>query len=145
MERGNTKHGPVHDQEMAHETQGLVQSGGQRAHAEEWREPEPVEEAVPPVRRGDGVNPQPSGRDYELRNELARILTRDWFPAGRDRVLARLADAGASRDLIDRVAALPENESFGHARDVLVALGINSPETRGQTNQSHPLGEDQAR
>jgi len=145
MERGNTKHGPAHDQEMAHETQGLVQSGGQRAHAEEWREPEPVEEAVPPVRRGGGVNPQPSGRDYELRNELARILTRDWFPADRDRVLTRLAEADAPQDLTDRVAALPRDESFERPRDVLVALGINSPETAGQTNQSHPLGEDQAR
>jgi hypothetical protein len=131
MERGNTKHGPVHDQEMAHETQGLVQGAAHRAHAEEWRETEPVEEAIPPVRRGDGVNPQPSGRDYELRTELARILTNDLFPAGRDTVLGRLRDSDAPGDLIDRVAALPADSQFRVPRDVAVALGINAPEQRG--------------
>lgn len=143
MERGNTKHGPAHDQEMAHETEGLVRGGVHGTHAEEWREPEPVDEGVPPVRRGDGANPEPSGRDYELRHELARVLTRDWFPADRDAVVARLADSEAPRDLVDRVAARPGSESYENPRDVLVALGINSPETKGQMNQSHPLGEYQ--
>ena len=134
MERGNTKHGPVHDQEMAHETEGMVRGSPQRAHGEEWRETEPVDDAIPPVRRGDGANPRPSGRDYELRSELARLLTRDWFPADRDRILTRLTSADAPQDLIDRVAALPGDESYEYPRDVLVALGINSPETKGQTN-----------
>jgi hypothetical protein len=34
MERGNTKHGPVHDEEMAHETEGMVRGSPQPAHAE---------------------------------------------------------------------------------------------------------------
>jgi uncharacterized protein DUF2795 len=141
MERGNTKHGPAHDQEMAHETEGLVRGGVHGTHAEEWREPEPVDEGVPPVRRGDGANPKPSGRDYELRHELARILTSDLFPARRDAVLARLNDSDAPGDLIGRVAALPGDETYEHPHDVLVALGINSPETKDQLNQSHPFGE----
>lgn len=33
MESGNTKHGPAHDEEMAHETQGLVRGGACRAPA----------------------------------------------------------------------------------------------------------------
>ncbi len=131
MERGNTKHGPVHDQEMAKETQGMVRGSAHRAHGEEWREPEPVDDGIPPVRRGDGANPRPSGRDYELRHELARVLTRGWFPADRDAVLARLADSDAPEDLTERVAALPEGARFAAPRDVLVALGINSPETGG--------------
>jgi len=130
MERGNTKHGPAHDQEMAHETEGLVRGGVHGTHAEEWREPEPVDEGVPPVRRGDGANPRPSGREYELRNELARVLTKDWFPADRDAVLARLTDSGAPEDLTERVSALPGKSRFDGPRDVLVALGINSPETK---------------
>ena len=132
MERGNTKHGPVHDDEMAHEAQGMVQGGAHRAHAEEWREPEPVDDGVPQVRRGDGANPQPSGRDFELRNELARVLTRDMFPAGRDALAARLADMDMPGDLMERVATLPAGARFGTSRDVLVALGINSPETEGE-------------
>ncbi|TSE00645.1 hypothetical protein FOS14_06320 [Skermania sp. ID1734] len=39
MERGNTKHGPLHDDELAAELSGqLGQSAG---HREEWRDPEP--------------------------------------------------------------------------------------------------------
>ena len=51
MERGNTKHGPAHDQEMAHETEGMVRGSANRARGEEWRETEPVEVAVPPAGR----------------------------------------------------------------------------------------------
>jgi len=129
MERGNTKHGPAQDQEMAHEAAGIVRGAPQRAHAEEWRQPEPVEGAVPPMRRGDGANPRPSGRDYELRSELARVLTRDWFPASRTAIVARLAETDVPQELTDRVAALPGGKRYRSPRDVLVALGINSPET----------------
>ncbi|HET9080290.1 MAG TPA: DUF2795 domain-containing protein [Trebonia sp.] len=133
MERGNTKHGPAHDEEMARETQGLIHGGAHSAHAEEWRQPEPADEAFPPVRRG-GANPQPQGRDYELRSELARVVSRDWFPAGRAAVLARLRDSDSPQDLTERVSALPEDSHFDNPRDVLVALGINSPETRNADN-----------
>ena len=129
MERGNSKHGPAHDEEMARDTRGLVQGGVHRAHAEEWREPEPAE-GIPPVRRGDGANPRPQGPEYELRSELARVLTRDWFPASRDALVARLDDSDAPPELAERIAALPKSTRFGTPRDVLVALRINSPETR---------------
>lgn len=130
MERGNTKHGPARDEEMAHETQAMVRGQPQQAHAEEWREPEPDDGALPPIRRGDGANPQPSGRDLELRHEFARLMTRDVFPARREAVLGRLTDAVAPPDLIDMVAALPPGSEYATPHDVLVAIGINSPETR---------------
>lgn len=142
MERGNSKHGPAHDREMAQEAQGMIRGGAHRAHGEEWREPEPVDEGIPPVRRGDGANPRPSGRDFELRNELARVLTKDWFPADGDAMVTRLDDSDAPADLADRVAALPAGARFAAPRDVLVALGINSPETSGSPDQrtSHTEG-----
>ncbi|MGW4718686.1 hypothetical protein [Nocardia sp. NPDC004260] len=40
MERGNSKHGPVHDDELAHELEGTIR-GNRSSRAEEWREPEP--------------------------------------------------------------------------------------------------------
>lgn len=135
MERGNTKHGPAHDQEMARETEGMVRGSAQRAHGEEWRETEPVEGAVPPVRRGDGANPRPEGRDIELRSEFARIMTSDYFPADKDAIAARLADADASPDLAQRVAALSAGRRFASSHDVMEALGINSPETGRQTSR----------
>ena len=67
-ERGNTTHGPNLDDELKHETQGMVQ-GNQPAHAEEWRETEPfpddtdpaaVQEALDPV-----ADPGPAAEDEE--------------------------------------------------------------------------------
>ncbi len=126
MERGNTKHGPVQDEEMAHETERMVRGVPRPAHAEEWRDTEPVDDAFPPMRRGDRL----SGMEFERRTELARLMTRDWFPADRDALLARLADRDATGDVTGLVARLPAGRRFDGAHDVLVALGLNSPETR---------------
>lgn len=128
MERGNTKHGPLHDEEMAHETQGMTRGSPQPAHGEEWREPEPIDGAVGPIRRGDGANPRPEGRDIELRSELARVMTKAWFPADKDAIAARLSDTDAPPDLAERVAALPPGRRYDTPHDVMEALGINAPE-----------------
>jgi hypothetical protein len=130
MERGNTKHGPIQDEQLAHEAEGMVRGTPQRPHAEEWREVEPLDGADPEPFRPDGGQPRPSGRDVDLRSELARVLTRDMFPADRDDLLGRLADADASPDLHDRVSQLASGIRFGSAHDVFAALGINSPEHR---------------
>ena len=42
-ERGNTTHGPQVDDQMKHETQGLVQ-GNHPTRAEDWRETETVDD-----------------------------------------------------------------------------------------------------
>jgi hypothetical protein len=125
MERGNTKHGPVQDEEMAHETERMVHGAPKPVHAEEWRDTEPVEDSLPRVRRGG-----PAGMEFEQRSELARLMTRDWFPADRDALLARLADRDAAEDVTGLVTRLSAGRRFGSAHDVLVALGLNSPETR---------------
>lgn len=44
-ERGNTTHGPHVDDQMKHETQGLVQ-GGHPTRAEDWRETETIDDGV---------------------------------------------------------------------------------------------------
>ncbi len=41
-ERGNTKHGPRLDEEMEHETRGMVQGHGGSPHVEPFRETEPL-------------------------------------------------------------------------------------------------------
>jgi len=124
MERGSTKHGRVRDEQMAHETEGMVRGGAQRSRAEEWRETEPVENSVPsPARR-------PPDPDIEDRAELARVLSRDFFPADKQALLARLADSDAPQGLADRVTRLEAGKRFGSVHEVLDALGICSPETR---------------
>ncbi len=129
MERGSTKHGPVRDHEMAHEVAGMTRGTPQPARSEEWRQTEPMDGADPAVVRSERAISDPAGHDIELRSELARILTRGAFPAGREALIGILADADASRDLIERVSLLPGGLQFASAHEVLEALGISSPET----------------
>jgi hypothetical protein len=145
MERGNTKHGPIQDEELARETQGMVHGNAHGGHSEEWRESEPVDEAVPPVVRRPGnaslsqdiadttgQGETPAANAIEVRSTLARLVTRDLFPAQRHQLVARLTDADAPDDVINSVRLLPEKQSFASLHQVLEALGINSPETRSR-------------
>src|SRR5215469_4560442 len=50
--------------------------------------------------------------EIELRSELARVLSRDFFLADRDELLGRLADTDAPSDLAERIAMLPANHSY---------------------------------
>ena len=126
MERGSSKHGPVHDEAMLHESQGMVQGRPQRPHTEEWRETEPLDDALPPVDRGQ----EEREPDVADRSEFARVMSRDVFPADRTALLRRLADTGAPPSLVDRVSRLPAGQVFASVHDVLETLGITSPETR---------------
>lgn len=130
MERGNTKHGPAHDDQLAHEVQPMTQGGAQRDHTEEWRESEPVEDAVPSPDRGQ----RDRDEDTRDRSELARVMTRDVFPATRESLLRRLDDSDAPPELADRVRnGLTPGRRYGGVHEVLEALGIASPETGGGT------------
>jgi hypothetical protein len=125
MERESTKHGPVHDEELKHETEPLERSASaQRPHVEEWREVEPADEV--PVERPPGPGPDPQA--VMLRSELARVLTNADFPAGRDALLARLEDADVPAELTAGVARLGQDRRFANAHEVMVALGVNAPE-----------------
>jgi hypothetical protein len=128
MERRSAKHGPLRDEEMAHETEGLVRGAPQRPHIEQWRETEPVDDAGLAADRPE--TQAPPSREMALRSELARTLTRDVFPADRDALAEVLADAGSSADLTERVSLLPADRRFASVHEVLETLGISSPETR---------------
>ncbi|MCP2315414.1 hypothetical protein APR12_000744 [Nocardia amikacinitolerans] len=41
MERGNSKHGPKRDDQLAHELEGALK-GNRSTRADEWRDPEPL-------------------------------------------------------------------------------------------------------
>ena len=51
-ERGNTTHGPKLDDQLKHETQGLIQ-GNHPTRAEEWRETETVDDGEDSPDTGD--------------------------------------------------------------------------------------------
>lgn len=126
MERGNTKHGPLQDEQLAHETEGMVRGGPQPARTEEWREPEPVDD---PRELFEAETTEAAEAEaIELRSELARLLTRDEFPLTRSELLAILDDKGASAALVARVSALPEQQRYRSTHEVLDALGLAHPE-----------------
>jgi hypothetical protein len=54
-QRGNTKHGPALDEQMEHETRGMVQ-GNSTSHVEPFRETEPLPDDTdtPDVQRAFG-------------------------------------------------------------------------------------------
>jgi hypothetical protein len=129
MERESTKHGPLQDDQLKHETAPLEQTGPRRPHIEEWREVEPVDDIPIAGRQAPGPE-DAEAQDIALRSELARLMTSDEFPAGRDEVVARLEDKDAPALLIGRVARLGADQRFTSAHEVMVALGINAPEHR---------------
>jgi hypothetical protein len=127
MERGNTKHGPQRDDELAHETEGLVRAEPQEGRSEEWREPEPVDDQRE-LFQADTTATLPEDEAIELRSELARQLTRGEFPLGRHDLLAILDQQGGSQALVARVSALPGRPRYHSTHEVLEALGLAHPE-----------------
>lgn len=124
MERESTKHGPLRDEELKHETEAMERGAPQRPHSEEWREVEPTGDV--PAGRAELTDPRQE--EIKLRSELARLLTQDDFPARRDELVARLEEADAPGALIRRMGGMSGSQSFVNAHEVMVALGINAPE-----------------
>ena len=125
MERGNTKHGPLRDDELAQETEGMVRAEPTPSHTEEWREPEPVDDPRELFEADTALTEEEA---IELRSELARLLTRDEFPLTRHALLAILDDKGASPALVERVSALPGRPHYRSTHELLEALGLAHPE-----------------
>ena len=126
MERGNTKHGPRRDAELAQETEGLVRAAPQEARTEEWREPEPVDDQRELFEAETAAPTEDEA--IELRSELARQLTRDEFPLSRHDLLAILDRNGGSQALVSRVSALPGRPRYHSTHELLEALGLAHPE-----------------
>ena len=125
MERGNTKHGPARDDELAHETEDLVGSDPQPGRVEEWRESEPLDDPRELFEADAAVTEEEA---IELRSELARLLTRDEFPLTRHALLAILDEKGASPALTERVSTLPGRPHYQSTHELLETLGLAHPE-----------------
>lgn len=122
--------GPVLDEELKHETRGLVQ-GGRSSRAEEWRDPEPAGEdqvrdddagIVPEDRRG--TPPGMTSSDVQERAEIARFLGTSAFPADRDRLLEVARANQATDRVLARLGSLPAGTTFANVQDIARYLGI---------------------
>jgi hypothetical protein len=127
MDRGSDKHSPRLDEEMKHETSGLI-AGNKDSHAEEWRLPEPSGEDQPNADRApDGTlhGAVPDGmteEDVDARAELATYLPISVFPGVREQLLEHVMDSSAPDIVVERVRALPAGREFINVGDVWRAL-----------------------
>ena len=99
MERGSNKHGPRQDEQLIHETEGLVRSG-HSTHAQEWKDTEPTTSPEYDDPREGGTPIGISPKEVQLRAELTTTLTSDQFPVDRESLLQVLRDRDASAELL---------------------------------------------
>jgi hypothetical protein len=128
VERGSDKHSPMRDDQLKHETEGLVRAG-RTTHAEEWKDAEPSGEDQPDADLApDGTlhGGTPKGMspdDVEGRAELAGYIGKDGYPLVREQILNLCIDRHAPDRVIDLVRGLPSGREFHNANEVWAALG----------------------
>jgi hypothetical protein len=129
------KHGAMHDDQLKHETEGLVRSG-HSTRAEEWRDPEPSGEDQPDSDRApDGtlIGGTPDGlteQDVEGRSELAQQLRGVTWPADREALRAAASGPGVRDRVRGLVEQLPTGRDFANVAEVWTALGGGQEEHR---------------
>ena len=128
------KHGPLHDDALKHDTEGMVRAG-RSTHADEFLDPEPSGEDQPDVDRSpDGTlaGGTPEGlseADVEGRSELARLLGRV-YPADREQLLDAARTNTATDAVIGRLRSLPAGHEFANVAQVWATLGGGTEEHR---------------
>ena len=128
MDRGSDKHSPLRDDELKHETDGLIRSG-RATHAQEWKDPEPSGEDQPDADRAPdgtlhgGVPNGMSEEDVEGRAEVASYIGKDSYPMVREQILELVMDRQAPTRVIDLVRKLPSGREFHNVNEVWTAVG----------------------
>lgn len=128
MERGSDKHNPRVDDQMAHETEGMVRAG-RSTHAQEWKDPEPSGEDQPDVDRDPAGTLQgatPAGMtadDVEGRTELARYLGRHAFPSPGAQLALAAQEQGAPDAIVARLQGLASDRIYENLQEAWLALG----------------------
>ena len=128
---------PREDDQQAHETQGLVQSG-HPTRVEEFRDPEPTGEDQPTgdehlmgPGREPGTAPGLTPEDIDTRSEIARFLGLASLPGRRDDLLAAAEEHQATDRVLNLLQQLPADQEFRNIQDVARALGLGTEEHRG--------------
>ena len=122
MDRGNTKHGRILDEQMS--------------HVEEANDPEYAGDDQPEVTwqgEGNRTGGAPVGMtpdDVEERSRLGRYIPRASLPGNRDDLLVGAAGLRAPDDVIDLLKQLPPTEKYATVSEVWAALGRPNEEVR---------------
>jgi hypothetical protein len=130
MERGSDKVSPRLDEELQHETEGLVRSG-HSTHAEEWKDPEPSGEDQPDADLAPdgtlvgGTPPGMTADDVEGRAELASYIGKDAYPVVRAQLIDLVMERHAPDRIIDLVKNLPSDRQYQNINEIWTAVGGN--------------------
>ncbi|MQA85775.1 MAG: DUF2795 domain-containing protein [Streptosporangiales bacterium] len=128
MQQRGDKHGPLQDENLKGETQGLERAD-RETRAEEWRAQEPPGEDQPEADRASddmltgAVPPGMTSDDVEGRSEIARFLNIGAFPADRDTLVDVLVDNDAPGHIVDLARRLPGGREFRNMQEAWEALG----------------------
>jgi hypothetical protein len=128
VERGSDKHSPMRDDQMKHDTEGLIR-GGRSTHAEEWKDPEPSgddqpdADRVPDATLHGGTPEGMTADDVEGRAEIATYLGKDSYPMVREQILDLVIDRQAPDRVIDLVRRLPSGREFHNVNEIWTAVG----------------------
>jgi hypothetical protein len=111
MGEQSSKHGPVQDEQLAHDDQPQVDQ----------------------VPSGDrrGLPPGMTERDVDERSEIARFLGISAFPGDRDSLVAAALEHQATDHVLAELRRLPAGETYRNVQEVVSALGY-----RGETHRT---------
>jgi hypothetical protein len=135
VERGSDKHSPLRDDELKHETEGLVRSG-HGTHAEEWKDAEPSGEDQPDsdlapegtLHGGTPIGMEPD--DVDGRAEVASYIGKDCYPMVREQVINLVMDRNAPDRVVDLVRRLPSGREFHNVNEIWEAVGGSTEQQR---------------
>jgi uncharacterized protein DUF2795 len=114
------KHGPRLDDELKHETEGLIRGNGP-THAEGFKDPEPVDTDTGRdptsfgTARPGAAPPGMTRRDVAERSAIAQVLAGMDYPATPRQLAAHARDRGAPDIAVAALERLPERPYRGFA------------------------------
>jgi hypothetical protein len=123
----SAKHGARLDDQLRHETEGLVRGNGP-THAQQGNDPEPVETdtgrdpTAAGTSREAGTPPGMTVSDVQNRSAFAKLLAGVRYPATPERLSAHVAEEGAPEVAVRALGGLPDRDYAG-LPDVMDALG----------------------
>jgi Protein of unknown function (DUF2795) len=126
LERGSDKHGPRVDEALEHDVRPLEQGAPIEPRVEEFREQEAAADGEPEVdavRAGGRTAAAMDPAEVEARSELARSISPSVFPADREALLDSARQNQATQPVLDRLARLPQGQTFENVQAVWLALG----------------------
>jgi hypothetical protein len=129
MERGSSKHSPQLDEDMEREVQAHTRGGPAGARADEWRDPEAVDDEAPEAswipegQRPDGAPSPLTGAELDARSRFGQAVPRSVLPADRDALLKAVDRNRVSEEQWARLERLPADRRFATVYEIWEAIG----------------------